>query len=1260
MSGEAQRSDSPYSTSLADGVEAAQRNSDPSPAVHSSPSLSDPEPLTKDNSVATPASTTLPEKTIFHHLPPVRLDGTNIGKTSPDSQQLTDVANAHQELLRFGNSTKGNAIVDMTGDPLRPLVPLRPLKSSASSSPTNAVTNESHILAPVSVPTPVPVLVPTQVTSSSPNSTRAPATAACPIVMSSKNEFNTNPCAQDPRTIPSTFNYSTDTKASNHQRTIHSATEKPALAGMITPSFTGDAAVDTKTTPELAGKSDSAVSKALVCQRVLEKGFVSNGESQTPKPNMVVSRPPAPPNELSAGSRNKSISNTLLSKPSICAKRLHSVSAINPIRSNERPTKMTRLDQQAPSVNADHIRDEAESQKGSGGDASNSNAVSLEISAPSSVNCSRKDTNGMYGLSKGLDSLKASDSLGQRSKSESLPNPNVSTQSSPPLSTAFASDRELLLASTCEMKSSPNDECDTTTKQHSAPNTTLPAESESRERRPEERTATRSPITSENTSSDTHSVKEMEQALLAESVIKNSSRGKDTEDIDLTEQPSVLLSQSVRPNCSRPETGQSDGGFTLGSAATQTKPSSLMQISSSYSHLSHNKFEGHVETSTRGGHRVFAEIRGQKMVGWVVPLSRETGVFADDVLPMEKSASIEPTQDDTEKIKFPRDVVSLSRRCAFASDVPQRSVIVIGAGIAGIAAARALADRGFQVVVLEARGRLGGRIATDWSMGSPVELGACFIHGSFGNPLAMIAREASLRTYTPKDMDNLIYSNGEQVSSADDHRAEEVWRALTKRAERLAENVLQKHEKDMSLGSLLRKLSKTLQQDLSPRVEQLLSWHASNLELACAADLDDLSATHYDMDVQHGFSGPHEVVRDGYSSIIHALAKNLDVRLNVQVSTIHHNISVQLLDDITINGNSKVAQNDEHRASKVNVRRSKQSAVNKKREKLGRQTGSVNQVRYLDKSMEGSGMCSHRFGFEKAPPTSSSSAVRVSTKDGFDFVAEWCIVTVPLGVLQSGDIKFDPVLPMWKQEAIERIGFGVVNKVVLRFDKAFWMEGEYASALNGDVESDGDTNDRERGENYGAGVDYIGRVTDKHGVFTMFLSMVRITGAPILVGIIAGKFAEFVEGQGDVEVADMALQSLKEIYGQNQVGRLVDWRVTRWATDPFSRGSYSYARVGSTPADYMRMSLPVDRVLFAGEATHRKHPATAHGAFMSGVREAARIIRHCSIGSKIPSMELKEMLEQLALMEEPSASASTDSPKVRRGAQPSWRRNGRK
>ena len=67
---------------------------------------------------------------------------------------------------------------------------------------------------------------------------------------------------------------------------------------------------------------------------------------------------------------------------------------------------------------------------------------------------------------------------------------------------------------------------------------------------------------------------------------------------------------------------------------------------------------------------------------------------------------------------------------------PER-VIVVGAGMAGLVAARLLHDSGFAVTVLEARDRLGGRTWTDDSLGAPLDLGGSWVHGVAGNPLTL-------------------------------------------------------------------------------------------------------------------------------------------------------------------------------------------------------------------------------------------------------------------------------------------------------------------------------------------------------------------------------------------------------------------------------------------------------------------------------------------------------------------------------------------
>ena len=98
--------------------------------------------------------------------------------------------------------------------------------------------------------------------------------------------------------------------------------------------------------------------------------------------------------------------------------------------------------------------------------------------------------------------------------------------------------------------------------------------------------------------------------------------------------------------------------------------------------------------------------------------------------------------------------VSSARR--LLDQASPKRVIVVGAGIAGAAAARTFTDAGVSVTVLEARDRIGGRIFSDTRWGTPVEMGAAWIHGLTGNPLVAQAKAAHLTLLPTNYADEVI------------------------------------------------------------------------------------------------------------------------------------------------------------------------------------------------------------------------------------------------------------------------------------------------------------------------------------------------------------------------------------------------------------------------------------------------------------------------------------------------------------------------
>jgi len=156
----------------------------------------------------------------------------------------------------------------------------------------------------------------------------------------------------------------------------------------------------------------------------------------------------------------------------------------------------------------------------------------------------------------------------------------------------------------------------------------------------------------------------------------------------------------------------------------------------------------------------------------------------------------------------------------------------------------------------------------------------------------------------------------------------------------------------------------------------------------------------------------------------------------------------------------------------------------------------------------------------------------------------------------------------------------VLNKLYLRFPYIFW-EHE---------------------------ADVLGFSRPEKGGFAVWHNMERITGQPILMAFSSGQSAIDIEELRDPEIVALAMERLRGFYG-DEIPEPVDYKITRWHSDPFSLGSYSYFALATELGDRAILGEPVgDKVLFAGEATIDRAFAQVPGAYTTGLREADRII----------------------------------------------------
>jgi monoamine oxidase len=209
------------------------------------------------------------------------------------------------------------------------------------------------------------------------------------------------------------------------------------------------------------------------------------------------------------------------------------------------------------------------------------------------------------------------------------------------------------------------------------------------------------------------------------------------------------------------------------------------------------------------------------------------------------------------------------------------------------------------------------------------------------------------------------------------------------------------------------------------------------------------------------------------------------------------------------------------------------------------------------------------------------------------------IVTVPVGVLaapagERGAIAFDPPITA-KRAAISDLAMGSVMRIGLRFGEPFWMSKRFAAA---------------------AGDERLDTLSFLHGTsdvdFPIWWTTYPVR-SPLLVGWCGGPKALQLAGRSSDEIEAAAVRSLAKLLPTTAATlrkHLISSHVHDWISDPFSRGAYSYSRVGGDDAP-ARLARPVEGTLFfAGEAADPEgRTGTVHGAIATGRRAAEQAIR---------------------------------------------------
>jgi len=411
-------------------------------------------------------------------------------------------------------------------------------------------------------------------------------------------------------------------------------------------------------------------------------------------------------------------------------------------------------------------------------------------------------------------------------------------------------------------------------------------------------------------------------------------------------------------------------------------------------------------------------------------------------------------------------------RRALAADT---DVLVVGAGAAGLAAAKALRRAQLSVTVLEARSRIGGRAYTDRTLGPFFDAGAHYIHWAERNPWRQIAQDLNVSLNMEATGGGFrVFHDGVPLPETERRRRRAAYRDL--------ENLLE------ATGSVDASFADTVQ----GRAPELAAAAGGITLFALGEEPGRVSVQDYDQ----LWSGDDLIPSGGYGALVALYGADVPVRLNVPVTALH-----------------------------------------------------------LDHG-------------------------RVAAQTGHGtLTARAVIVTVPVGVLQAGALRFVPGLPDETTTALSGLHMGALTKIALHVDRAKFGAVE-ATDLT-DIRADGEAMSFEFWPD----------------------------GQDIALAYLGGDYARELCAAGEQAATDYAVERLATMVGGRIRGAVRGGRLTGWWNDPYAHGSYSIAKPGHLAAR-QSLRIPIaERIWLAGEASAGGGAMTVGGAFLEGERAAAEVTR---------------------------------------------------